>query len=407
MTVACFCGFWKKTKHFDSFSRSGDCTFENGMCTWRNTRREDNFDWLQGKGQTLSGSTGPSTDHSTGSANGTYMYIETSAPRRPGDKARLLSQFFDTVPARGRCLTFWYHMFGAQIGTLNVLWKSGPGNASEILIWSLTSQQGNQWLFAKVPVPRKLRVRHYFVFEGIRGSGYRGDIAIDDIQFKTGACAIEPAKANPNQGSTTASPTTAFTLPPTIPASQYNCDFEKDKCAYVDESLTDVFNWTRQQGHTSSGGTGPGQDHTKLQGVVGPKGPGSLQQLNSAKCIHVYLGGFTKPSPGTTLVYYRGCGQERLEFALTSDGYWQMTKFKACLQRRGGGGQNADDVVFGNTCSEKWQLTAKGSMQHAATKKCVMPLKNYVNPPDDTKLVLTTSCDRSNQLFRWQPSKCD
>ena len=374
------------------------------MCTWRNTRKEDDFDWLQGKGKTLSSSTGPATDHSTGLSNGTYMYIETSAPQRPGDKARLLSQFFDMVPPKGRCIQFWYHMYGSHIGTLNVLYKYGPGNQSEILLWRLTGQQGNKWLFGKVSVPRKLRVRHYIVFEGIRGNSYQGDIAIDDIQFTTGVCSIVPAIANP-LSSTTVAPTTKFTLPPTIPTSQYNCDFEKDMCSYIQESLTDVFNWTRNQGHTGSGGTGPGQDHTKLQGVVGPKGPGSLQQTNTGKCIQVYLRGHNKPTPGTTIVYYSGCGQERLEFAITPDGYWQFTKFKTCLQRRGGGGLNADDVVFGASCSEKWQLTAKGSIQHVSTKKCVMPFKNYVNPPDDTKLVLSTSCDNVNQIFRWQPSE--
>lgn len=57
------------------------------------------------------------------------MYIEASAPRKTGDNAVLLSPSFagSTQP---RCLNFWYHMYGADIGAINVyvsyiipLWK--------------------------------------------------------------------------------------------------------------------------------------------------------------------------------------------------------------------------------------------------------------------------------------------
>lgn len=49
---------------------------------------------------------------------GHYMYTESSAPRRRGDKAWLLSPAYPSTI--GSCLQFYYHMYGAQIGTLNV-----------------------------------------------------------------------------------------------------------------------------------------------------------------------------------------------------------------------------------------------------------------------------------------------
>lgn len=54
------------------------------------------------------------------------------------------------------------------------------------------------------------------MFKGIAGRGYKGDMAIDDIQFTTLACAIEPLQANPN-GKTTPKPATTYarTNPPT------------------------------------------------------------------------------------------------------------------------------------------------------------------------------------------------
>ena len=47
------------------------------------------------------------------------MYIETSSPRQQGDKAVLNSpqlQFSGSM-----CLKFYYHMYGSDIGTLNVI----------------------------------------------------------------------------------------------------------------------------------------------------------------------------------------------------------------------------------------------------------------------------------------------
>ena len=56
------------------------------------------------------------------------------------------------------------------------------------------------------------------IFEGVVGSGYRGDIALDDLSFTTGQCALSPSKALP-PGATTPTPTmtTATTsgVPPT------------------------------------------------------------------------------------------------------------------------------------------------------------------------------------------------
>ena len=71
------------------------------------------------------------------------------------------------------------------------------------------------------------------VFEGIRGRGYRGDIAIDDTVVKNGPC--------PPPGS---------------------CDFEKGLCAYQNDLSADDFDWERNTGHTTSIGTGPSVDHT-------------------------------------------------------------------------------------------------------------------------------------------------
>lgn len=102
------------------------------------------------------------------------------------------------------------------------------------------------------------------VFEAIRGNGYRGDIAIDDIAFTVGTCAILPHNAKPAPPPTIP-PTTG---PPTVPPKgKFDCNFEVDFCLWTQDS-TDSFNWTRQQGRTSSTNTGPTTDHTLKSGVL-------------------------------------------------------------------------------------------------------------------------------------------
>ena len=77
------------------------------------------------------------------------MFIETSSPRRPNDKAHLESEEFQPTGSSGRCLKFWYHMYGATIGTLNV-WMSSNGSLG--MIWSLAGNRRNQWNFGQAPV---------------------------------------------------------------------------------------------------------------------------------------------------------------------------------------------------------------------------------------------------------------
>ena len=65
------------------------------------------------------------------------MYIEASYPRKPGEIAKLVV----TVPNNGNqsCLSFYYHMYGASAGTLNVY----SGN---IKVFTATGNHGENWL---------------------------------------------------------------------------------------------------------------------------------------------------------------------------------------------------------------------------------------------------------------------
>ena len=76
-----------------------------------------------------------------------YLYIETSSPRRIGDIARLESSSASYSGAY--CFSFWYHMYGSSIGSLNIYTQQG-GSVAMQRKWRLQGNQGNRWHKAEV-----------------------------------------------------------------------------------------------------------------------------------------------------------------------------------------------------------------------------------------------------------------
>ena len=64
------------------------------------------------------------------------MFIETSSPQQEGDNAKF--ELF--LPGNGElgCLSFYYHMYGAEMGTLNVF----SGNLN---VFTESGNQGSIW----------------------------------------------------------------------------------------------------------------------------------------------------------------------------------------------------------------------------------------------------------------------
>lgn len=73
------------------------------------------------------------------------MYTEASYGSY-GDKTRLASPISSYSSIS---ITFWYHMFGSDMGTLNV--KTVENNYEKI-VWSKTGDKGNYWKYACIPI---------------------------------------------------------------------------------------------------------------------------------------------------------------------------------------------------------------------------------------------------------------
>ena len=76
---------------------------------------------------------------------GQYVYIETSDPRKPGDKAYLVSPQVSGT----QCLKFFYHMKGSHIGSLDVYQKMGN---RMVELFKKSGSQGNSWNKAEVQI---------------------------------------------------------------------------------------------------------------------------------------------------------------------------------------------------------------------------------------------------------------
>ena len=87
---------------------------------------------------------------------GYYMYIEASLPRTRGDNALLTSEEFFPTSSSGRCLKFWYHMYGVNIGSLKIYYKT---NSTRQILWGLSGQQSSKhsdWKFGQAPIRSKV-----------------------------------------------------------------------------------------------------------------------------------------------------------------------------------------------------------------------------------------------------------
>ena len=120
---------------------------------------------------TGSSGTGPSDDMTGG---GNYMYYETSGS--PQSPITLTSECLDISTLAAPALRFYYHMYGAAIGTLDV-------SVNGTSVWSLSGDQGDVWTPAQIDLSAYAGVDITVVFSGIHsGGGYTGDMAIDNIE---------------------------------------------------------------------------------------------------------------------------------------------------------------------------------------------------------------------------------
>ena len=152
-------------------------SFESGLGNWQNISVGDNKNWTRDSEGTSSSNTGPSTG-----ANGSsyYVYLETSSGQayESGDVAILESS---SLSSSGIQLSFKYHMYGSNMGTLSVDILSAGSWINDI--WSTSGQQhtGNNSAYTAATIDLSSYNVSKIRFRATAAGGYMGDMAIDDV----------------------------------------------------------------------------------------------------------------------------------------------------------------------------------------------------------------------------------
>lgn len=169
------------TETFDDMTQCGTtcgnaCVLSNG---WVNVTSDD-MDWTVNSGGTGSSSTGPSADHTTGSGN--YVYTETSGSCS-NSTAEMISPAIDLTGLSDFTLDFWYHMYGSNMGTLFV--EVSTNNQATWTVVDNFTDDLNSWQQRTVNLNTYVGGVIFIRFRAATGSGFRSDMAIDDVTFST------------------------------------------------------------------------------------------------------------------------------------------------------------------------------------------------------------------------------
>ncbi|PAA52395.1 hypothetical protein BOX15_Mlig012801g1, partial [Macrostomum lignano] len=261
------------------------CDFENDFCNW--VQEPDNdFQWSRSKGTTGSEGTGPDRDHTCGTSECYYAYIDASAGEFD-QKARISSVVFRPIHSGSGCkFRLWYHMFGNHIESLTVFMRTSQTMDK---IWERRGNQADEWTRGIID----LSSNEFFqiIIEARRGRDYQGDIAIDDLSFTSSCIVAQGVTLNTPDPTLTKLTTTMVSCPEGFKAcrdgrqcvaEKYFCNFRYDcydlsdeeycpqTCDYEDLTFckwthdpTADFEWENRNGGNASAFTGPSRDHTK------------------------------------------------------------------------------------------------------------------------------------------------
>nr|XP_042901434.1 MAM and LDL-receptor class A domain-containing protein 1-like [Parasteatoda tepidariorum] len=258
------------------------CDFENGICSFLSNDGANSVNWRIGTGKVKAGDTGPTIDHTKGTSNGSYIFVDVS--KASVGSVKLLTRSLTS----DYCVQFFYHMYGAHIGDLSVYAQSVYGSEN-VQYFYRERTQGDRWKQARFSVSQTANMRYKgykvsFVAKGRAYSGVWGDIALDDLELTPGKC--KDTKRD------------AYDV----------CSFNDYDCGYTSTRMSSL-GWEWKSIHTTSNyfSKQPSQDHTLGTSIggywfVGDRGY-SASQLNtvmltsplydkpktSLNCLHFYV----------------------------------------------------------------------------------------------------------------------
>ncbi|XP_035298699.1 MAM and LDL-receptor class A domain-containing protein 1 isoform X2 [Cricetulus griseus] len=255
-------------------NKVADCDFEANSCGWFEASDGDHFDWVWSSQSSLSADfeqQAPPGDHTHGTARGRFMFILKNSSSL-FQTAKLRSPTFSQT-GPGCTLSFWFYNYGLSVGAAELQLHLEYSKDTTAL-WRVLYNQGHQWSEATVQLGR-LTQPFYLSLEKVSLAVYSGVSALDDIHFEN--CALPPPVESCDEPDhfwcrQTKACVGRHQLCDLVDdcgdrtdeigcAPELQCDFENGICNW-EQSREDDFDWTRNQGPTSTLNTGPMKDNT-------------------------------------------------------------------------------------------------------------------------------------------------
>ncbi len=154
--------------------------FESSVGAWTQDTG-DNLNWTRDSGGTPSGSTGPSS----GDGDTWYMYVEssTSGVGFPNMVANFESPCFDLTSETSAFFSYSYHMYGVDMGTLNVDISTDNGSTYPTTLRTYSGNLGNVWNTDTIDLTAYVGQTVKIRFNATTGTDYRSDFAIDNVSL--------------------------------------------------------------------------------------------------------------------------------------------------------------------------------------------------------------------------------
>ncbi len=156
------------------------CELEEG---WTNLSNDiyDDHDWRTFSGPTSSAWTGPSVDHTTGTTDGQYLYMEPSVYCL-NKEAVVSAPGLDLTNGISPVLSLWYHAFGGDIGRFHVDIFADSEIINDI-VTPVVGNRGDEWKELQVDLSPWIGQTIGLRFRGWTSCGEAGDFAIDDVSL--------------------------------------------------------------------------------------------------------------------------------------------------------------------------------------------------------------------------------
>ncbi len=184
----------------------------------------DDIDFRTNDGTSPSQQTGPFEDHNPGTTTGNYLYLEASNGCDSSEAILLSPCLFVDTAATSPSVEFRYHMYGLDMGRLDVDLITENGVVTDV-IPPVIGNNGNFWKPGVIDLTPYKNQNVVVRFRGKTGNGVRSDLALDDFSFYDAGIAPPAATFSISDSSGCTGDTLVFQTTSSDSSAIYNWDF--------------------------------------------------------------------------------------------------------------------------------------------------------------------------------------